>query len=68
MSAPASTWQFLEFASQLSDMKQDNYRQLLALATLIEVLVDKGVVTAEEIAAKASLMEAELDRQLLLQP
>lgn len=59
-------FQYLELASQVSDLKHDHYRQLLALSTLIELLVEKGLLTAEEIQEKASQMEAELDRQLLL--
>ncbi|MFC5703098.1 hypothetical protein ACFPVX_17550 [Cohnella faecalis] len=66
MRANSNGWQFLELASRLSETKEDQYRQLLALSTLIELLVDKGILTAEEIRSKASLMEAELDRQLLL--
>ncbi|MFC5468307.1 hypothetical protein ACFPPD_06210 [Cohnella suwonensis] len=59
-------WQFLDLASQMSEMKHEHYRQLLAISTLIELLVDKGLLTPEEIRAKAAQMEAELDRQLLL--
>ncbi|OXS56606.1 hypothetical protein B1A99_19990 [Cohnella sp. CIP 111063] len=59
-------WRFLDLASQVSEMKHDNYKQLLALSTLIELLVDKGILTPEEIRQKASEMEAELNRQLLL--
>ncbi|XID91660.1 hypothetical protein ACF3MZ_24650 [Paenibacillaceae bacterium WGS1546] len=59
-------WQFLELASQVAEMKQDHYKELLALSTLIELLVDKGLLTPEEIREKAVAMESELDRQLLL--
>lgn len=59
-------WQYLDVASQMSDLKHDHYRQLLALSTLIELLVEKGLLTPEEIQEKAAQMEAELDRQLLL--
>ncbi len=58
--------QFLDLASQVSDMKHDHYRQLLAISTLIELLVEKGILTPEEISEKALQMESELDRQLLL--
>ncbi|RKP51353.1 hypothetical protein D7Z26_16265 [Cohnella endophytica] len=57
---------FLDLASQVSDMKHDNYRQLLAISTLIELLVEKGILTPDDIRDKASQMEAELNRQLLL--
>lgn len=66
MSKPQVGWHFLELASQVSEMKHDHYKQVLAMSTLIELLVEKGLLTPEEIRQKASEMEAELDRQLLL--
>ena len=59
-------WHYLDLASRMGDMKDDQYRQLLALSTLIELLVDKGLLTPEEIRDKSLHMEAELNRQLLL--
>jgi hypothetical protein len=59
-------WQYLDLAARLGDMKDDQYRQLLALSTLIELLVEKGILDPEEIRAKSLHMEAELNRQLLL--
>jgi len=59
-------WHYLDLAARMGDMKDDQYRQLLALSTLIELLVDKGLLTPEEIRAKSLHMEAELNRQLLL--
>jgi hypothetical protein len=66
MKASAYGWHYLDLASQVSDMKHDHYRQLLALSTLIELLVEKGLLTPDEIRDKAAQMETELDRQLLL--
>jgi hypothetical protein len=66
MKTTANSWQYLELASQVSDLKHDHYRQLLALTTLIELLVEKGLLTPQEIQEKATQMEAELDRLLLL--
>lgn len=66
MNNAAYGWHYLDLASRMSDLKEDHYRQLLALSTLIELLVEKGVLTADEIREKASIMESELDRQLLL--
>lgn len=66
MKAPAYGWQYLELASQLADIKDDHYKQLLALSTLLELLVEKGVLTPDEIREKALQMENELNRQLLL--
>jgi hypothetical protein len=66
MKTTAYGWHYLDLASQMSDMKHDQYRQLLAVSTLIELLVEKGILTPDEIREKAVLMEEELDRQLLL--
>lgn len=66
MKTTAYGWHYLDLASQVSDMKHDHYRQLLAVSTLIELLVEKGILTPDEIREKAALMEEELDRQLLL--
>lgn len=66
MNNPSYGWHYLDLASQLADMKNDHYRQLLALSTLIELLVEKGILSPDEIREKAAWMETELDRQLLL--
>ncbi|WP_276356488.1 hypothetical protein [Cohnella caldifontis] len=59
-------WHYLDMAARIGDLKDDQYRQLLALSTMIELLVEKGILTPEEIRAKSLHMEAELNRQLLL--
>ncbi|MDR3590970.1 MAG: hypothetical protein P4N41_15060 [Negativicutes bacterium] len=51
----------LEFAGQLADMKDVDYKNTLAVATVIELLIAKGYFTREEFAAKA----AELDQASL---
>ncbi|KIL36307.1 hypothetical protein SD71_08535 [Cohnella kolymensis] len=66
MKTSAYGWQYLELASQMAEMKDDHYKQLLALSTLLELLVEKGVLTPDEIKDKAIQMENELNRQLLL--
>jgi len=66
MKTTPNSWQYIELASQVSDLKHDHYRQLLAMSTLIELLVEKGLLTPQEIQEKAAQMEADLDRQLLL--
>ena len=63
---PSSVWtgSFLDVAAKLSDLREDNYRQLLALSALIELLVEKGIVSAEEMRLKAAEMEEELDAMI----
>lgn len=43
----------LDILAQLGDMKEVNYRNTLALASIIEVLVDKGIIDRNDIAKKA---------------
>ena len=50
----------VHFAASLGDLKDEHYRSTLALSTLIELFIDKGLLTREEIEQKAN----ELDRFL----
>lgn len=40
----------LEIIAQLSDLKEIDYRNTLAIAALIELLIEKKVFTREELA------------------
>lgn len=54
----------IEMIAKLADLKNEHYRNTLALSTLIELLVEKGLLTREEIADKAN----ELDRFMTCSP
>ncbi|WP_055106400.1 hypothetical protein [Paenibacillus ihumii] len=43
--------------AKLADLKEDQYRQLLALGAMMELLVEKGVLSREEIAQKTSELD-----------
>ncbi len=43
----------LDVISQLSKLKDTDYRNTLAIATLIELLIEKGVVTKQEFSVKS---------------
>jgi hypothetical protein len=47
----------LEIAGQLADMKDIDYKNTLAVAALIELLIDKGLFTREEFTAKATELD-----------
>jgi hypothetical protein len=57
----------LTLAAQLADVKDVEYRNTLALASLIELLVEKGVLERGEIAVRAERldMEAEIEAAVL---
>lgn len=52
-----TTMEDVGIVAKLADLKEEHYRNTLALSTLIELLVEKGLLTREEVEHKA----AELD-------
>ena len=44
----------IDVVSQLGDMKEIDYRNTLAIASLIELLIDKGILNRNEIAKRQS--------------
>jgi hypothetical protein len=46
---------------KLAELKEDHYKNTLALTAIIELLVEKGILTTQEIQQKA----AELDAPIL---
>ncbi|MDF2572918.1 MAG: hypothetical protein K0R55_4522 [Sporomusa sp.] len=49
---------FLDIAGQLSDLKDVDYKNTLAIAVLIELLIEKGLFTRQEFAQKAQELES----------
>lgn len=44
----------VDIIAQIADMKEIDYQNILALTALVEILIDKGIVTQQEIADKMS--------------
>ena len=55
----AARWNEVELGARMADMQEVDYRNTLAIASLIELLIEKGLVDAEELRRKS----LELDRQ-----
>ncbi|MBB6634083.1 hypothetical protein [Cohnella thailandensis] len=51
----------LELAARLSQLKEDHYRQLVVLDSLIELLVEKGILSPDELSRKAEESEAAME-------
>ncbi|WP_438348389.1 hypothetical protein ACP8HI_22715 [Paenibacillus sp. FA6] len=47
----------MHMMAKLGDMKDEHYRNTLAISTIIELLVDKGILTREELAIKADELD-----------
>ena len=48
----------IDVYAQLGDLKEVDYRNTLAIATLIEILVDKGLFSRREFAHMAQKIDA----------
>ncbi|WP_425058468.1 hypothetical protein SCACP_31210 [Sporomusa carbonis] len=48
----------LDIAGQLADLKDVDYKNTLAVAVLIELLIAKGLFTRQEFAQKAQELES----------
>ncbi len=47
----------LEVYSQIADLKEIDYRNTLAIASMIEVLIEKGIIDKSDISRKARELE-----------
>lgn len=48
----------IDIVAQLSDMKDTDYRNTLAIASIIEVLIEKGIIDRNDIAKKAKQLDS----------
>ena len=54
-------YEFIKLAAHIADMKQQQYDELLTLTSLISVLIDKGIITQEEIVHKKHALDLTFD-------
>lgn len=47
----------IDLVGQLGDLKEIDYRNTLAIATLIEILVEKGIITLQEFSRKSYYLD-----------
>jgi len=58
----------IEIFASLADLKEANYRNLLALAALVDLLVEKGILDRQEIARRARELDSEALKDIRSQP
>ncbi|WP_424767759.1 hypothetical protein [Paenibacillus sp. sgz302251] len=56
-----SAWEHVQLAAKLADLKEDHYRTVLTLSAMLELFIDKGIITREELSAKADALDAQLE-------
>ncbi|WP_010279091.1 hypothetical protein [Paenibacillus senegalensis] len=49
--------QEVDIIGKLADLKLEHYKNTLAISAVIELLIDKGVITREEVEAKAKQLD-----------
>lgn len=47
----------IDLMGQLGDLKEIDYRNTLAIATLIEILAEKGIITRQEFSIKSYYLD-----------
>ncbi|MFC5450609.1 hypothetical protein [Paenibacillus aestuarii] len=50
----------INMIGKLADLKESHYNQSLVLSSLIQVLIEKGIVTAQELQTKSKELDAAL--------
>lgn len=48
----------IDMWAQLGDLKDIDYRNTLAIASMVELLVEKGIISRNEIATKAKELDS----------
>jgi len=47
----------VDIIAQIGDLKEIDYRNTLAIASIIELLIDKEIINRQEVAKKARLLD-----------
>jgi hypothetical protein len=58
MESFSASMDLVQFIGKLGDLKDEHYHMTLALSAIIELLIEKGLITRQELEHKT----AELDR------
>ncbi|MEI7027556.1 hypothetical protein [Paenibacillus sp. y28] len=48
----------IDFIGKIADLKEGHYRNTVALSAIIELLVEKGILTMQELEARATDLDA----------
>lgn len=54
-----TTWEQVQLAASVGDLKDNHYQLLLNVSAMMELLVEKGILTREEIRRKAAFLDGD---------
>ncbi|EFM11013.1 conserved hypothetical protein [Paenibacillus curdlanolyticus YK9] len=57
----SASWDMVQLAGAVADLKRDHYRILLTMSVLVDLLVDRGFVSREELERKTAAIDDELE-------
>lgn len=60
-SMPPSAWEQVQLAAKLADLKEDHYRTVLTLSAMLELFIEKGILSRDELTAKAEALDSQLE-------
>ncbi len=55
----------VQIIAQISDLKEVDYKNTLVITAMVELLVEKGILTRQEILQKAKALEVDLTLDLV---
>lgn len=58
---PSQTWEHVQLAAKLADLKEDHYRTILTLSAMLELFIEKGILSREELESKAEALDTQLE-------
>lgn len=59
--------QEVDMIGKLADLKESNYKNTLVLTAVVELLIEKGLITRKEVIGKAKDLESDLLHDLMRQ-
>ncbi|RJE83272.1 hypothetical protein D3P07_25235 [Paenibacillus sp. 1011MAR3C5] len=58
---PSQAWEHVQLAAKLADLKEEHYRTVLTLSAMLELFIEKGILSREELESKAEALDAQLE-------
>ncbi|QDX91857.1 hypothetical protein EEL32_17770 [Brevibacillus laterosporus] len=68
MKQPFSPLDQLDILAKLSDLRHVDYHNTLVLHAIIELLTEKGILSHEEVTAKAQQLDDHMNKQAVEKP
>lgn len=56
----------VNLVAQLADLKEVDYKNMLVLTSLVELLIEKGLITRQDVLDKTNQLDADMFLQDLL--